>query len=66
MKKKIKPENRIITKCSKCNKPYSYDKNKGWEFGTVCRECGEKLINDQLFKIAIKPKFKLNDIFKNS
>lgn len=42
MKKKIKTENRIITQCSKCNKPYSYDKNKGQQFGTLCRECGER------------------------
>ena len=61
----MKKENRIITKCSKCNKPYSYDKNKGWKFGTLCRECGE-CIDKIIFKHTIKPKFKLNDVFKDS
>ena len=40
--KKIKKNDRVITQCTKCNKPYSYDANKGWKFGTLCRECGEK------------------------
>lgn len=41
-KKKIKKENRVITQCTKCNKPYSYDKDKGWKFGELCRECATK------------------------
>lgn len=35
-------ENRVICKCRKCNKPYSYDKTKGYSFGELCRECGER------------------------
>lgn len=35
-------ENRIVCKCRKCNKPYSYDKFKGYAFGELCRECGER------------------------
>lgn len=62
----MKKENRIITSCSKCNKPFSYDKNKGWEYGLLCRECGEKIFKKSILKIAIKPIFKLNDTFKNS
>lgn len=38
MKKTLK-ENRIMFKCRKCNKPYSYDKFKGYAFGDMCREC---------------------------
>ena len=42
--KKIKKENRVITQCKKCNKPYSYDKNKGWAFGELCRECAKNKV----------------------
>lgn len=39
---KTKKENRVICKCRKCNKPYSYDRNKGYSFGELCRHCGER------------------------
>lgn len=32
-------ENRVMCTCSKCNKPYSYDKAKGYPFGKLCRFC---------------------------
>lgn len=41
MEKTLK-ENRIMCKCSKCGKPYSYDKHKGYAFGDMCRECATK------------------------
>lgn len=44
--KKIPKENRVICKCKKCNKPYSYDKHKGWAFGELCRECATKRKDD--------------------
>lgn len=39
---KIKKKDRAITQCTKCNKPFSFDKNKGWPFGNMCRECATK------------------------
>ena len=39
---KTKKENRIMCVCDKCNKPYSYDKTKGYDFGNKCRECAKK------------------------
>ena len=39
---KTPKENRVICKCRKCNKPYSYDKTKGYAFGELCRECAGK------------------------
>lgn len=41
MKKTLK-ENRVVCACRKCNKPYSYDKTKGYAFGEKCRECARK------------------------
>ena len=41
MKKTVK-ENRVMCTCRKCNKPYSYDKTKGYAFGDKCRECAKK------------------------
>jgi Zn finger protein HypA/HybF involved in hydrogenase expression len=41
MKKTLK-ENRVMCVCRKCNKPYSYDKLKGYAFGDKCRECSKK------------------------
>ena len=42
--KKVLKENRIVCKCKKCNKPYSYDKRKGYRFDNLCRccACGKK------------------------
>lgn len=40
--KKTQLKDRVITQCAKCNKPFSFDKNKGYEFGTLCRECAKK------------------------
>ena len=40
---KTKLEDRIICQCTKCNKPYSYHKNKKWKYGTLCSECGKKI-----------------------
>ena len=42
---KINKEDRIITQCDYCNKPFSYDKNKGWAFDGMCRECVKKRRN---------------------
>lgn len=42
MKKKTLKENRVMCVCAKCNKPYSYDKKKGYAFGEKCRECAAK------------------------
>ena len=39
---KTKKEDRIVCVCEKCNKPYSYDKTKGYAFGNKCRECATK------------------------
>ena len=39
MRKKTLKENRVVCVCRKCNKPYSYDKTKGYAFGDKCREC---------------------------
>ena len=39
---KTKKEDRIMCKCEKCNKPYSYDKHKGYSFGKLCREYATK------------------------
>ncbi len=39
MKKKTPKENRIMCKCHKCNKPYSYDNRWGYWFGNLCRSC---------------------------
>ena len=39
---KTTKENRVMCKCRKCNKPYSYDKIKGYAFGELCRECAER------------------------
>lgn len=39
---KVPKEYRIICKCEKCNKPFSYDKRKGYSFGKLCRECANK------------------------
>ena len=41
MTKKTLMDNRIICTCRKCNKPYSYDKTKGYVFGEMCRECAK-------------------------
>ena len=40
MKKTLK-ENRKMCVCRKCNKPYSYDKTKGYAFGELCRACAK-------------------------
>lgn len=40
--KKTKKEDRIYCTCSKCNKPYSYDKKIGYEFGNLCRKCAKR------------------------
>lgn len=39
---KTKKENRVMCKCEKCKKPYSYNKFKGYPFGKFCRECTRK------------------------
>lgn len=39
---KTPKENRVNCTCRKCNKPYSYDKKKGYPFGTMCRECARR------------------------
>ena len=36
---KIKKKDIVITQCVYCNKPFSFDKNKGWPFMDMCREC---------------------------
>ena len=41
MKKTLK-ENRVLCKCRKCNKPYSYDGKRGYKFGNLCRSCAIK------------------------
>lgn len=38
MKKTLK-ENRVMCVCRKCNKPYSFDKTKGYAFGDKCSFC---------------------------
>lgn len=42
---KVSKENRVLCKCEKCNKPFSYDKRKGYSFGSLCRECATKKEN---------------------
>ena len=37
--KKTAKENRVMCTCRKCNKPYSFDKTKGYRFGDMCRFC---------------------------
>lgn len=44
MKKTLK-EHRVMCKCRKCSKPYSYNKFRGYAFGDLCRECGRKVDN---------------------
>lgn len=42
MNKKTKLKDRVICQCKKCNKPFSFDVNKKYEFGSLCRECANK------------------------
>jgi hypothetical protein len=46
MKKKIKLKDRVVCQCKKCNKPFSFDVNKGYSFGSLCRECATKKRKD--------------------
>lgn len=39
---KTRKEDRVMCKCEKCTKPFSYDKYKGYSFGKLCRECATK------------------------
>lgn len=41
--RKTPKQYRINCKCRKCNKPYSYDKRKGYPFGGLCRECAKSV-----------------------
>ena len=41
MMKKTLKENRIMCACKKCNKPFSYDSNRGYDFGNLCRSCAK-------------------------
>ena len=40
--KKTKKKNRVMCVCRKCNKPYSFDKTKGYAFGSLCRSWAVK------------------------
>ena len=42
MKKRTLIENRVNCVCRKCNKPYSFDKTKGYSFGELCRSCASR------------------------